>query len=66
MVTVADGCEFLQYETLRTIELYHNSKFTSRNPLRGMTYRKARDLTSILYSSEGKDTLTVRNHGWSW
>jgi hypothetical protein len=30
-VTVADGYEFSQYETLRTIELYSNSTFTSGN-----------------------------------
>src|SRR4051794_38819938 len=28
-VTITEGYEFSQYETLRTIELYHNSKFTS-------------------------------------
>jgi hypothetical protein len=33
----------------------------SFNPLSGMTYRKARDLVSVFYGSEGKDTLTVRN-----
>jgi len=33
----------------------------SFNPLQRMTYRKARDLTSVFYGSEGKDTLTVRN-----
>jgi hypothetical protein len=30
-IEIADGYEFSQYETLRTIELYHNSKFTSGN-----------------------------------
>src|ERR1700759_841536 len=28
-IQIADGYEFSQYETLRTIELYHNSKFTT-------------------------------------
>jgi hypothetical protein len=30
-INIADGYEFSQYETLRTIELYHNSKFTTGN-----------------------------------
>jgi hypothetical protein len=30
-IEIADGYEFSQYQTLRTIELYHNSKFTSGN-----------------------------------
>jgi len=30
-ITIADGYEFSQYETLRTIELYHNSRFLSGN-----------------------------------
>jgi hypothetical protein len=30
-VEVVPGYEFSQYETLRTIELYHNSKFQSGN-----------------------------------
>jgi hypothetical protein len=33
----------------------------SFNPLHGMTYRQARDFTSVVYGAEGKDTLTVRN-----
>jgi hypothetical protein len=33
----------------------------SLNPLAGMTYQQARELTAVLYGSEGKDTLTVRN-----
>src|SRR4249919_1019085 len=33
----------------------------SFNPLKGMTVRKARDLTSVFYGSEGQTTLTVRN-----
>ena len=28
-IEVAEGYEFSQYQTLRTIELYHNSKFTT-------------------------------------
>jgi hypothetical protein len=28
-VEITDGYEFSQFETLRTIELYHNSKFLS-------------------------------------
>jgi hypothetical protein len=28
-ITIADGYEFAQYDTLRTIELYHNSRFTT-------------------------------------
>src|SRR6202795_3563756 len=38
-----------------------NPRKHSFNPLKPMTYRKARDLTSVFYGSEGKDTLTVRN-----
>ena len=30
-ITVADGYDFSQYEMLRTIELYHNSRFLSGN-----------------------------------
>jgi hypothetical protein len=30
-IEITDGYEFSQYQTLRTIELYHNSKFTSGN-----------------------------------
>jgi hypothetical protein len=30
-VQITDGYEFSQYETLRTIDLYHNSKFTTGN-----------------------------------
>ena len=30
-IEITDGYEFSQYETLRTIELYHNSKFLSGN-----------------------------------
>ena len=30
-IEVVSGYEFSQYETLRTIKLYHNSKFTSGN-----------------------------------
>ena len=30
-ITVTDGYQFSQYETLRTIELYHNSRFLSGN-----------------------------------
>jgi len=30
-VEITLGYEYSQYETLRTIELYHNSKFLSRN-----------------------------------
>jgi hypothetical protein len=30
-IQIADGYEFSQYETLRTIELYHNSKFLTTN-----------------------------------
>jgi hypothetical protein len=30
-VSITDGYDFSQYETLRTIELYHNSKFTIGN-----------------------------------
>jgi hypothetical protein len=28
-IEITDGYEFSQYQTLRTIELYHNSKFTT-------------------------------------
>jgi hypothetical protein len=28
---VAEGYEFSQYQTIRTIDLYHNSKFTTGN-----------------------------------
>jgi hypothetical protein len=30
-IEITDGYEFSQYQTIRTIELYHNSKFTSGN-----------------------------------
>jgi hypothetical protein len=30
-IEIADGYEYSQYLTLRTIELYHNSKFTTGN-----------------------------------
>lgn len=30
-IAIADGYEFSQYETLRTIELYHNSRFLTSN-----------------------------------
>jgi hypothetical protein len=30
-ITITEGYEFSQYETLRTIELYHNSRFLSGN-----------------------------------
>jgi hypothetical protein len=30
-IEIADGYEFSQYQTLRTIELYHNSKFETGN-----------------------------------
>jgi hypothetical protein len=30
-IEIADGYEFSQYQTLRTIELYHSSKFTIGN-----------------------------------
>jgi hypothetical protein len=30
-VTIAEGYDFSQYETLRTIELYHNSRFSTGN-----------------------------------
>src|ERR1043166_9742997 len=33
----------------------------SFNPLKAITYQKARQFASTLYGSEGKDTLTVRN-----
>lgn len=36
-------------------------KLHSFNPLQGMTYKQARDFASVVYGSEGKDTLTVRN-----
>src|ERR1700749_2135511 len=30
-IEIADGYDFSQYQTLRTIELYHNSKFLTGN-----------------------------------
>jgi hypothetical protein len=30
-IEIADGYEYSRYQTLRTIELYHNSKFTTGN-----------------------------------
>jgi hypothetical protein len=30
-IEIADGYEYSQYQTLRTIELYHNSKFETGN-----------------------------------
>ena len=30
-IEIADGYEYSQYQTLRTIELYHNSKFLTGN-----------------------------------
>lgn len=33
----------------------------SFNPLKGMNYRRAREFASIIFGTEGKDTLTVRN-----
>ena len=30
-IEIADGYRYSQYETLRTIELYHNSKFLTGN-----------------------------------
>ena len=30
-IEIADGYDYSQYQTLRTIELYHNSKFTTGN-----------------------------------
>jgi hypothetical protein len=30
-IEIADGYEYSQYQTLRTVELYHNSKFTTGN-----------------------------------
>jgi len=30
-ITVAEGYDYSQYETLRTIELYHNSRFLTTN-----------------------------------
>jgi hypothetical protein len=31
VIEIADGYEYSQYQTLRTIELYHNSKFETGN-----------------------------------
>jgi hypothetical protein len=30
-IEIADGYDYSQYETLRAIEMYHNSKFTTGN-----------------------------------
>ena len=30
-ITIAEGYDFSQYETLRTIEIHHNSRFLSGN-----------------------------------
>src|SRR5207253_10121078 len=47
-------------EKFSRVKEFHPRKH-SFNPLQRMTYRKARDLVSVFYGSEGKDTLTVRN-----
>lgn len=55
---IHDSDEFLQKQKQAIL---FDPKIHSFNPLRGMTYRRAREFASLIFGTEGKETITVRN-----